>query len=179
VIFLRACIDALIDTVLFFTVIYFIKGFKMALILTKNDGVIKVISSKDQSVCCDEDVYAEYQKTLNEDLLKMDGEPTRFVLKKGLNYREQQVVKDAQVKMDGKKLQITLSYMMEEVRIALIDIENPENLPEDQKIKYKKTEDGKTDRELIAMLESAGIVTELFAARQGSLGVLTEEVKKK
>ena len=151
----------------------------MALLLSKNDGVIKIISSKDSSVNCEEEAYELYQKCLDEELLELDGEPTRFVLKKGLNYKEQQAVKDAQVKMDGKKFSVSLSYMMEEVRIALTGVENPSDLPLDKQIIYKRASDGKASEDLIAMLESAGVVTELYTARQHALGVLTDETKKK
>ena len=151
----------------------------MALLLSKNDGVIKVISSKDSAVNCDDEAYELYQKDLDEELLELEGEPTRFVLKKGLNYKEQQAVKDAQVKMDGKKFSVSLSYMMEEVRIALTGVDNPADLPLDKQIIYKRASDGKASEDLIAMLESAGVVTELYTARQNSLGVLTDETKKK
>lgn len=151
----------------------------MALILSKNDGLIKVISSKDSSVKCDEEAYKLYTETLDEDLLELDGEPTRFVMKRGLNYKEQQIVKDAQIQMKGKEFSISLSYMMEEIRLALVDIENPADLPDTQKIMYKKASDGRTHHDLIAMLESAGIVAELFTARSNALGVLSDTTKKK
>ena len=151
----------------------------MALIISKNDGSIKVISSKDSSVNCDDEAYELYQKDLDEDLLELEGEPTRFVLRKGLNYKDQQIVKDAQIKMDGKNFSISLSYMMEEVRLSLIDIENPADLSDIQKINFKRASDGKSSHDLIAMLETAGIVTELFTARQNAIGVLKESTKKK
>jgi len=151
----------------------------MALFISKNDGVIKVISRKDSAVNCDDEAYELYQKQLDEELLELEGDPTRFVLKRGLSYKEQQTVKDAQVKMDGKKFSITLSYMMEEVRIALIDIENPGDIEESQKIIFKKADDGKASKELIAMLETFGVVTELFTARSNASGVLDDTTKKK
>lgn len=158
---------------------FFGSVFKMALILTKNDGNIKVISSKDSSVKCDEEAYKLYTETLDEELLELEGVPTRFILKKGLNYKEQQIVKDAQIQMKGKEFSISLSYMMEEVRLALVDIENPADLPDTQKILYKKASDGRASQELIALLESAGIVSELFTARSNALGVLSDTTKKK
>ena len=151
----------------------------MALIISKNDGLVKIISSKDSAVTCDDTGYEAYSKSLDESLLMLNGEPTRFVMKKGLSYKEQQIIKDAQIKMDGKKMQVSLSYMMEEVRIALVDIENPASLAEDQKILFRRSSDGKASEELVSMLESAGVVTELFTARQGSIGVLGDATKKK
>ena len=68
---------------------------------------------------------------------------------------------------------------MEEIRLALVDVENPKDLPEIQRIVYKKASDGKTNHELIAQLETAGVVTELYTARQHSLGVLSDTIKKK
>ena len=151
----------------------------MALILTQNDGNIKVISSKDSAVTCDIETYKEYLTNLDESLLELNGEPTRFVLKKGLNYKEQQIIKDAQIKMDGKEYQIRMSYMMDEMRLALIDIENPADLSEDQKIIFKKASDGKVSHEIVALLESAGILSELSLARTNAMGVLSGITKKK
>lgn len=151
----------------------------MALFISKNDGLIKVISKKDSSVTCDDEAYAQYQENLDESLLALDGVPTRFVLKKALTYKEQQKVKDAQIKMKGKELSVSMSYMMEEIRLALVGIENPADLPLDQQIVYKKDSDGRTSEELIALLESAGVVTELYAARAKSMEALDPTTKKK
>ena len=151
----------------------------MALLINKNEGVIKVISSKDSSVNCDNKAYEKYLDDLDESILELVGVPTRFVLKKTLNYKEQQLVKDAQVKVEGKSVKVAISYMMEEIRIALIDIENPDDLQAEKKLEYKKGSDGKADPNLVSFLESCGIVTELYSARQNAMGTLTENIKKK
>jgi hypothetical protein len=151
----------------------------MALIISKNEGQIKVVSSKDGSVNCSTEDYKSYLETLDETLLKLEGEPTRFVMQKGLSYKDQQVIKDAQIKMKGKDMSFQLSYMMEEVRLSLLDIENPMTMRPEDRIEYKKESDGRTSKALIAMLESAGIVGELFSARHNSMASLSNEAKKK
>ena len=149
----------------------------MALLLKTTDSVIKVISSKDASVQCSEDAYAEYLKNLDESLLELEegAEPTRFVLKASLSYKEHTAVKNAQINMEKGKVGVSLKFMMEEIRQALVDIEEPDSVPVNQRIGFTKNADGKKNSkehpdgkisyETIAMLESAGVLTELYSAR--------------
>ena len=78
----------------------------MALILGDREEVIKVISRKDGSIRCEEEVYEEYLKSLDESLLDLDpdSQPTRFVLKKILSSKDDIFVKNETLSMtaDGK-----------------------------------------------------------------------------
>ena len=165
----------------------------MALLLKTSDSVIKVISSKDACVNCTDEEFESYLKSLDESILGLEegSEPTRFVLKSSLNYKEHTAVKNSQINMDKGKVSVSLKFMMEEVRQALIDIEEPDSVPLRQKIGFKKNADGKIKSsehpdgklsyDTIAMLESAGVLTELYQARQNSTDSTDDQslVKKK
>jgi hypothetical protein len=97
-------------------------------------------------------------------LLCLSGEPTRFVLDLHLSYAAQQLVSNQQVKIgeDGKP-DFRMSFLMEDVRCALCDIENPVGI---DGVKFEKDHDGFASKELIAVLNSYGVVQTLFRARQ-------------
>lgn len=151
----------------------------MALSLASQIGNIKVVSSKDSAVTCNDEEYQSYLEDLDESKLKLEGEPTRFVMKRVLSYKEQEAVKNSQVKVEKGNVSITMGFMMQEVRQALVDIENPADADPATKIEYKRESDGKTSYDLIALLESAGICSELYAARAANVKVVTEVLKKK
>jgi hypothetical protein len=143
----------------------------MAIKLSSPNEVLKVISRIDDSLTEDltADEWASYLENYDETLLRFKAgmEPTRFVIKKTLSYAAQQSVANSQVGMteDGKP-QIKIGFILDEVRCALTAIENPASTPEDQRIIFVKEIDGMASKELIAMLNDAGIVQELYQARQ-------------
>lgn len=139
----------------------------MAISFAKLSGNFKLISSIDPAVNCSVDGensdYDNYLKTLDEDLLNLSAEPTRFVAKRTLDFRAHKAIKGAQIEKDGKEMKVTTAFIMEQVRQSLTDIENPEGTKTD--LNYKRDDDGKASRELIADLESLGIVMELYTAQ--------------
>lgn len=154
----------------------------MAILLSKiSDGTIEVIARIDSALkdISDEN-YSEYLKTLDESLLSFnDGEqPTRFVLRKVLPYGIAQKIKNQQMRMEKGEMQVQMGFINEEVRAALVDIKNPPGIPEDQQIKFKRASDGSASEELIAILDAAGIVSDLFAARKNVMEKSIENVKK-
>lgn len=144
----------------------------MALNLSKVDGTLEVIVSADGALTCGRDAWIEYSKKLDESFLSyVEGQqPTKFILKKSLDFKGTSAVKSKQVRfnMEGQA-QFDVGYILDEIRYALVDIKNPDNLPEDQKIKYIRDSDGYCSKELIAKLESVGAVQDMFTCRQNLL----------
>ena len=156
-------------------ILYWEFKFTMAISFSKISGNFKLVSSIDPAVNCDPDTYDKYMQTLDEELLKLSAEPTRFVIKKTLDYKAHKVVKGSQIEKDGKDMKVTTAFIMEQVRQSLVDIENPEGHVTD--LVFKRAEDGRADRELIAALESLGIVMEIYTA-QGEMKNHMTGVKK-
>lgn len=137
-----------------------------------SDGTIEVIAKIDGALIKDDEAYAQYLSTLDESVLTfVDGdEPTRFVMRRVLPWKEAQRVQNKQVRFEKGEAQFQMSFMAEEVRAALIDIKNPSNLPEDQKLKFEKhKEDLGASEELMSRLMAAGIVSDLYVARKNYL----------
>jgi hypothetical protein len=154
----------------------------MAIMLSKiSEGNIEVISKIDSALKeVTDEQYSEYLKTLDESLLRFhDGEqPTRFVMRKVLPYGIGQKIKNNQMRMEKGEMQIQMGFMTEEVRAALIDIKNPVGIPEEQQIKFKRGSDGSASEDLLALLDAAGIVNDLFAARKNYMEKSVDNVKK-
>lgn len=137
-----------------------------------SDGVIEVISKLDSALIYDDETYTKYIETLDESLLSFaDGDqPTRFVMRKVLPYQLAQNVQNKQIKLERGEVQYQPGSMADDVRCALIDIKNPPTIPEDQKIKFEKSKnDSGASEALVEKLMAAGIVADLFAARQSYL----------
>lgn len=160
----------------------------MALSLEIGKDTLEVISSKDGALGVVPDapwldekgertfdekgkaltIYGRYLDTLDESVLQLKADvlPTRFVLKKLLAFGVAQKIKTQQsgVSADGK-VEVRMGYIMDEVRAALVGVENPGS----PSLEFKKDADGYACKHLVALLESAGILNELFAARQGAV----------
>jgi len=143
-------------------------------------GNLKVILSQDSAVHCTPTEYESYLKDLDETQLHLEGNPTRWLLKKTLDYAAHQKILNMQASL-GRKGQVSfnLSYIMEEVRIALIGVENPPEAPDE--IPYLKDGDGYCNKEIIASLHSAGCLFDLHNAYKNASSGTTQgdtEVKK-
>ncbi len=137
----------------------------MAFTIDNTSSTIEVILSKDSAVKCDSDSYEKYLETLDESLLELDGEPTRFVLRKNLPYEASRKVMNAQATYVKGEVQLQMSYVLEEVRASLIDIKNPSDLPKDKCLNFKKENDGLCSKEIVGWLQSYGVLMDLYRAR--------------
>lgn len=140
----------------------------MALVLDFGKDTIEVISSKDESVTCDAEMYQKYLETLDENLLglKPDCQPTRFVMRKILSFGMAQKIKSEQAGVNKEgQIEIKFGFTLDDVRAALIDVKNPGS----PLIQFKKDSDGYASKELIALLDQIGIANELYAARQAAI----------
>jgi len=151
----------------------------MSFSIESTDATIKVVVSKDSAVNCTEDEYEKYTETLDESLLKLEGEPTRFLLRKNLSYEASQKVMDAQATFVKGKVQMKMSYVMEEVRASWIGVENPSDLPADKCLVWKRDNDSLASRDLVALLQSSGVLMDLYKARQSFQATSGESAKKK
>ena len=154
----------------------------MALLLAKQEELIKVISSKDSAVLCGPDEYQDYLDTLDESLLDLDPDqkPTRFVLKKIISEMDRQYLNAKRFKKakKGRSETINQDYILEEIRICLVSIEQPSDIPEDQKLVFH-FEGGRVNKEFLAYLDQAGVLTELHFARDRSLNSRNQVLVKK
>ena len=148
----------------------------MPLNLDLDNSNIEVIVKVDTAVKCDDEEYQQYIETGNEDFLKLEGEPTRFVMKKNLSYQLAKKVKDSQVSFNKGEVGINFGYVYEEVRCALVDIKNPG----DDRLKFKKASDGACSEKILELLGD-GIIFNLNQRRQAALGGVenAETLKKK
>tara|TARA_R100000742_G_C4266512_1_gene84625 strand:+ start:463 stop:915 length:453 start_codon:yes stop_codon:yes gene_type:complete len=140
----------------------------MAIVKPNPGEQIKVISQVDSAVTCNEDDYEKYLESLDERHLDLSGEPTRFVLKKFLTWGEQDEVDKLKAHTEGRKVQPKMSFMAEDVRLSLVEIENPDSVPDLQKLKLEKDKWGKPTRDFVGILRDMKIVNDLFNARSSS-----------
>lgn len=153
----------------------------MALELGQVRGNIEVVSSRDAAVKAPGGDYGKYLESFrggkgDESLLKLEGEPTRFVLRKVLSFEGSMDVKDRQLDMNTGKPVVRTSFTMETVRHALIAIKNPDGAASPMEF---KAVDGAADPDLVAELEAFGIVNELYLAHLHATSGIDPNLKKK
>jgi hypothetical protein len=128
-------------------------------------STVSVIVSKDSSIKgVQEGVYEEYLKDLDESKLSFDGEPTRFILKKTLPYKDSKRVMNSQVSFDDGKPSVNISFILDEVRCALVGMEGPGSEG------FKKDKDGYASMEVVNALYNAGVLMDLYNARRTAAG---------
>ena len=151
----------------------------MAVSLTGLNENIEVILSIDPAVHCSPEDYSAYLEDLNEGRLNLNGEePTRFVMKKVLDYRSQERISRSMVSADistGKAENMNLNISgMPELRATLVDIKNP-----GAGMEFKRDrDDNLVSRELVSNLNSVGAADELLAARRNAVKKLSQVSKK-
>lgn len=134
---------------------------------------IKVICFNDSAIeGTSQEDYDEYLEELDESKLKIveKGLPTRFVMRKVLPYKLSLKLKNAQVAMKDGTLTPQLSFMNEEVRLSLIDIENPQVSPQHEKhlLIFKKHGDGGATDAIMEKLEAFGAISNLYQAKSNN-----------
>jgi hypothetical protein len=140
---------------------------------------IQVIVSIDPAVNCSEDEYANYLDDLDEGRLNLNGEePTRFVLKKVLDYRSQEKISKGMVSAniaDGRPSDMNLNVSgLPELRASLVDITNP-----GEGLEFRKDKDDNlVSRDLVALLNSVGAADELLVARRNAVKSMGRVSKK-
>lgn len=112
--------------------------------------------------------YDMYLKTMDEGFLKFhEGQlPTRFVMRRVIDWKTSQRLKDATMTVSkGRKIDYkAASSFMREIRACLIDIQHPEGI-DPGKVVFKQERDGLASLELMSLLDSYGIIDNLYEAR--------------
>jgi hypothetical protein len=147
-----------------------------------SDGDIEVVLRVDSALEIsdkgdDDDEYDEYLKNgLDEGKLKFKAgeEPTRFIMRRNITLKHATRIENAKMKYgaDGE-VSVQLGFIIEEVRASLKGVKNPASVPKDKELVLKFTGDGLVDDRQMAALISAGVVQNLFAARQAALKATT------
>lgn len=156
----------------------------MALELDHLDGTFEVIVSKDKALDCTVEDYKNYLDTLDEKHLKFKAgqEPTRFVLKKQLDWKSGAALKKSMAKVtfdgQGQQTEFNMAYQLEEIRYSLVDIKNPAGVPVEKQIKFVKDSDGYVSKDLVMKLDSIGAVSEMVVAKQAAVKADSENLKK-
>jgi len=151
----------------------------MSFSLDDDKGVIKVVVSKDSAVGCTPEEHKSYLEDLNEEKLNLKSEPTRFVLRKNLDYKANQVLFRSQGRVVKGQMKTDIASFLTEIRLYLIGVENPSSLPESQHIVFKRDTDGYANKELVAKLQNYGVLMELVLAVKYSKGDLNADALTK
>jgi hypothetical protein len=151
----------------------------MTLSFEETEKNISVIVSVDPAVHCTKEEHLEYLEDLDESRLDLNGdEPTRFIMRKMLDFKHIQKIKKSQLSMevvDGQpgNLGIDMSTLTE-LRACLVDIENP-----GKGFEFKKDKaDNLVAKDLVAKLESLNVSDELVLARRNAAGKIGSTSKK-
>jgi hypothetical protein len=152
----------------------------MALKLPSKSESFKVVMRIDSALGEGAD-YDLYLESLNEEHLRLVEEPTRLVMRKVLPYRLAQGVQNQQFSYKGGEVQIQPAFMLEEVRCSIISVENPATVAGEDKIDFKAHSDGGASEDLMSLLQAAGLVMDLYRARQTAVGSkdIGDGIKKK
>jgi len=136
------------------------------------EETVKVILSCDKAIGADGD-YDAYIGSLDETLLKLEGEPTRFLMKKRLKYKVSEKLKKQQMDYsDTGGAKVNGAFYMEDVRMRWCGIENSTQ-------EFKKDGDGGASFEMMEKLEALGGVLELYAGCMVSIKSSRDDLKKK
>lgn len=129
------------------------------------DKTVSIIVSKDSSISGVEDeVYEKYLEDLDESLLPIQGEPTRFLMKKTLPYKDTKRVMNSQVSFIDGKPNVNISFIMDEVRCALVGMEGPGAEA------FVKDKDGYASMDVVNSLYNAGVLMDLYNGRRSAVG---------
>ena len=146
-------------------------------------GDIEVIVKKDSAIDHDLSDYDKYLDTIDESHLvfKHGDEPTRFVMKKDIALKHSIKIDNQKIRYEkGGDVSVNLgSLVTETVRATLIGIKNPSGVPEEKQLKIK-THEGLLDEKQTEMFLSAGIIENLYTARENYIKKMggSEDLKK-
>jgi hypothetical protein len=156
-----------------------LKGIIKMAVKKLHGNTIKVVAQCDSAVAVNDDVYQQYLQELDESLLDMKEEPTRFVVKLVLSYEQQTALDNDKMKMNGTDRTVQInSSLLPEARACLVGIEAPASQPAEDKLEFKKGNDGLADKDLISELNAAGICANLSTARAIALAKKSPVQKK-
>lgn len=152
----------------------------MALKLPSRNETFKVVLRLDSAIGCPAEDYDKYLESLDESVLQLTEEPTRFVMRKVLPYRLASGVQDKQFSFKKGEVEVRSSFMLEEVRCSIVGIENPAHIPLEERLEFKADGDGGASEDLMSILGASNLVMDLYRARQTvNSSRIQDSVKKK
>lgn len=120
--------------------------------------------------------YNAYLKDQNTELLKIKPgmTPVYFKMRKTLPYNQYLKIENMKMelvkKKDGDKvtqeMMPMMAWIVEEVRFSLVDIINPSDASDDEKVEFKRDSDGACSPEIMSWLVQAGVYMDLWSVRQ-------------
>lgn len=148
----------------------------MAFLLNMDtEATVSIIVSKDSAIKhVSEETYEKYLETLDESLLELPegAEPTRFILKKVLPYKDTKRVMNSQVSFDDGKPNVNISFILDEVSCALDGMTGP-GAESFEKI------NNRASHKLVNALYNQGVLMDLYNGRRNATGEGDSEVPKK
>lgn len=147
----------------------------MAFVVDRPSGNIEVVVYRDRAVRCTKKDYDGYTKSFetgcgDESLLKLEGEPTRFVIRPELTWQQKQKLRTKNIKLIGKKALIDANYSSELLRLHLVGIKNPSTVPAEKCLTFEKDGDDGAARALMNKLDDAQVIGDLVGALQAVRG---------
>lgn len=145
---------------------------------------IEVILYKDTLVTCTRDDYDDYLKSFSEkngpheEHLKLSGdrtETTRFIMRRSIPFDKKQTLRSKNIKVRDRDVEFDINYSVDLVRAALIDIVNPEGIPDTKALRAKRDKDGLVSADLINQLDEAGVLNDLVAAYTNATATLEKD----
>lgn len=163
----------------------------MALIL--DDSNIEVVCFIDDAIdrqIITREIYDSYLENLDEKKLNLSDskQPTRFIMRKVIDYKTQKKIKKDQFKFASSDMQklrkgeaeVELDLLggpSEYVRAAIIDIKHPSDVIPGR-LSFKKGDDGFLHDEVMALLSTFNIVDDLYKAWDNQVNDRHDKSKK-
>jgi hypothetical protein len=91
-------------------------------------------------------------------------------MRKVLPYRAAQGVQNQQFRYAGGEVHLQPAFMLEEVRCSIVGVDNPQTVAPEDRLNWEAHSDGYTSFDMMAKLQGAGIVMDLYRARQSAVG---------
>jgi hypothetical protein len=136
-----------------------------------SDGDIEVIVRVDSALDVTGEEYDAYLEDLDESKLKLKDSlvPTRFLMRRQIGYKHILRVENSKAKYVDGEMTPQMGFITETVRAALKGIKYDDSVPAEKRIQIKLTGDGLVEDRLMSSFVQAGIVNDLFKARQNYL----------
>lgn len=128
------------------------------------------------------EIWSEYEKTLDINKLRFlpDTQPTVFLCNFELKGKDSAAIKNAMIEggMDGGTPKLALgSWSQQVVKHVLKDIQNPDYVPPEDRIVFKKDGRGLAHDDVLAVLDQYGILTEIFTHYNSMTGGVRSNAK--
>lgn len=144
----------------------------MAFELKVAKGNIEVILFQDSAVTCTRDEYNDYLQSFerddgpSEEILKLTDrkKATKFVLRRTLPFDRKQALRSKNIRVKQNDIELDANYSSDLIRAALVDIVNPDDVPDTKAIRFKRDKDGLVSSELVNALDDAKVLPDLIAA---------------